>query len=72
MAKQEIEMTKEELMKRLRENQEKIQNEFIDKILDSVEFLLEKANRRDYKATEHEREQFGKIYTIIVNMNNWF
>ena len=65
-------MTKEEIMKRLRESQEQIQNEFIDKILDSVEFLLEKANRKDYEPTEHERQQFGKIYTIITNMNNWF
>lgn len=65
-------MTKEEVVKRLRESQEQIQNEFIDKILDSVEFLLEKANRRDYEPTDHEREQFGKIYTIITNMNNWF
>lgn len=65
-------MTKEEIMKRLRESQEQIQNEFIDKILDSVELLLEKANRRDYEPTEHERQQFGKIYTIITNMNNWF
>ena len=65
-------MTKEEVMRKLRESQEQIQNEFIDKILDSVEFLLEKANRRDYKPTDHEREQFGKIYIIIKNMNNWF
>ena len=65
-------MTKEELKRQLRANQEQIQNEFIDKILDSVEFLLEKANRRDYKPTDYEREQFGKIYTIITNMNNWF
>ena len=65
-------MTKEELLKRLRANQEQIQNEFIDKILDSIEFLLEKANRRDYKPTNHEREQFSKIYNIINNMIRWF
>ena len=72
MAKQEIEITKEEITRQLRANQEKMQNELIDKILDSVEFLLEKANRKDYEPTEHERQQFGKIYTIITNMNNWF
>ena len=65
-------MTKEEIKRQLRENQEKMQNEFIDKILDSVEFLLEKANRRDYKPTDYEREQFGKIYNIINNMVRWF
>ena len=65
-------MTKEEIKRQLRENQEKMQNESIDRILDSVEFLLEKANCRDYKPTDYEREQFGKIYTIITNMNNWF
>ena len=65
-------MTKEDVMKRLRESEEHIQNDFIDKVLDSVQLLLEKANCRDYKPTDHEREQFGKIYTIIVNMSNWF
>ena len=65
-------MTKEDVMKSLRESEEHIQNDFIDKVLDSVQLLLEKANCRDYKPTDHEREQFGKIYTIIVNMSNWF
>ena len=65
-------MTNEDVMKSLRESEEHIQNDFIDKVLDSVQLLLEKANCRDYKPTDHEREQFGKIYTIIVNMSNWF
>lgn len=72
MAKQEIEMTKEEITRQLRANQEKMQNELIDKILDSVELLFENANRRYYESTEHEREQFGKIYNIINNMIRWF
>ena len=65
-------MTKEEIKRQLRKNQKKRQNELIDKILDSVELLFENANRRYYQSTEHEREQFGKIYNIINNMIRWF
>lgn len=72
MAKQEIEMTIEGIKRQLRENQEKMQNELIDRILDDVELLFENANRRYYEQTEHEREQFGKIFNIINNMVRWF
>ena len=62
----------QELLKQIRATQEKTQNEFIDKLYDMVENLCEKANKRDYVATNYEREVFRKIYTIISNMNNWF
>lgn len=65
-------MTKQELQQQLRANQEKMQNDFIDSILEKVELLLEKANRKNYEPTDYEREQFGKIATIIKNMSNWF
>ena len=65
-------MTKEELQKLIRENNEKIQNQFIDKILDDVQFLCEKANRKDYEPTEYERTKFYEIYIIVNNMMKWF
>lgn len=72
MKKEEIEMTKEEIKRQLRANQEKMQNELINKILNDVELLFKNANRRYYEQTEHERKQFGKIYNIIANMVKWF
>lgn len=65
-------MNLQELQQQLRENQEKMQNNFIDGILEKVEILLEKANRKNYAPTDYEREQFRKIATIIKNMSNWF
>lgn len=52
--------------------QELQQNDFINDLLEKVECLLEKANRKNYEPTDYEREQFRKIATIINNMNNWF
>ena len=62
----------QELLKQYRLTKDKLQNEFIDKVFDMVEHLSEKTNRKDYVATDHEREVFRKIYIIITNMNNWF
>lgn len=65
-------MTLEELKQVQKKLQEERQNEFIDKLVDMVECLLEKANKKDYEPTEHERNQFRKIHTIITDMNRWF
>lgn len=62
----------QQLLKQVRENREKTQNLFIDKLFDMVENLCQKANKRDYVPTTHEKDVFKKIYTIIINMNNWF
>ena len=62
----------EELLKAQKELNDKIQNEFIDGLVDKVEILLERANKKGYEPTEHERECFSRIYKIIVNMNQWF
>ena len=62
----------EEAKRALRANEEKIQNEFIDRLVDQVEFLAEKAVRKSYEPTDHEREQFAKIHAIITDMNLWF
>lgn len=65
-------MTKEELEKRMKEQKEKMQNEFIDKLLEQVEWLNEKANRKDYETTTHEQEVLSKICSIVNNMKTWF
>ena len=62
----------EELQKRYRASLDQAQNDFIDKIYNDVEWLCEKANRKNYEPTQHERDTFGQIYTIIANMNKWF
>lgn len=62
----------EQLKQRMKEAQEKIQNDFIDKIYSDIEFLLEKANRSDYEVTQHEKEVFNRICVIINNMKTWF
>lgn len=72
MAKVEMGLTKEELQQRMRELDEKAQNQFIDKIYNDIEWLCEKANRSDYVATEYEMQVFSKIYNIVVNMDKWF
>ena len=51
-------------------NEKDIQNAFMDDLLNKVETLCNKANKRSYEPTDHEREQFGKIVVIINNMNN--
>lgn len=65
-------MTKEEMLALMKVNNEKMQEEFMAKLLDQIELLNEKANKKDYEPTSNEREMFRKIYTIITNMNNWF
>lgn len=65
-------MTKEEILQKLKESQEKMQDEFIDKLLDEVMFLSEKTNKKEYDPTLHEQEQFRKIVNIINNMAKWF
>lgn len=65
-------MTLEEMQKLIKENKAKDQDAFIDKIADEIEWLCEKANHKDYEPTLHERQQFLKIYNIVVNMIKWF
>ena len=64
--------TKEEVLAELKRLRAADQDKFIDEIVDKVEFLNEKANRKDYEPTLHEKQQFERIYTIIINMAKWF
>lgn len=64
--------TKEEILAEMKRIREVEQDKFIDKIVNDVEFLNEKANRKDYEPTLHEKQQFERIHTIVTNMAKWF
>ena len=65
-------MTKEELQQAIRKNQEKMQEQFIDKIYDDISYLCEKASYKSYEPTNYERLIFNKIKNIIDDMSKWF
>ena len=65
-------MTKEELQQAIRRNQEKMQDDYINKIYDELLYLCEKANLKTYEPTAHEKITLGKIQTIINDMCKWF
>ncbi len=65
-------MTKEELQQAIRRNQEKMQDDYIDKIYDEISYLCEKANSKSYETTTHERIIFNEIKNIIDDMSKWF
>ena len=60
------------LEQQIRANKDKMQNEFIDKIFNDLQFLSEIAIKKDYQPTEHEREVFGQIVRIVNGINQWF
>ena len=64
----EIEQMKIELRKLKEENQEN----FMSKLLEMVENLLDKANVKTYEPTTKEKEDFRKIVNIVKNMESWF
>ena len=64
--------TGEEQEQQLLARQEAMQEKAMADILEAVEALNWRANRADYEPTVKEREDFGKIYTIITNMDRWF
>lgn len=65
-------MTKEELNKKLREKEEKFQNEYIDMLYTDISFLCEISMKKTYDPTDYERYIFSKIKVIIDNMSKWF
>lgn len=65
-------MTKELLQQKMKEVKDKMQNDFIDDLFDRVQNLCEKAIKKDYEPTEHERIIFNQIRIIITNMQDWF
>lgn len=70
--KEQKEFTIEELQENFKKNQETLQERFMEKILNDISYLNEKANSKDYIPTEKEREMFRNIVIIVKNMNEWF
>ena len=62
----------EQMQMALRKLREENQEEFMSRLLDTVENLLEKANVKTYEPTTKEKEDFRKIVNIIKNMESWF
>lgn len=62
----------EQMQMALRKLKEESQEEFMSRLLDMVENLLEKANVKTYAPTTKEREDFRKVALIIRNMESWF
>ena len=62
----------EQMQMALRKLKEASQEEFMSRLLDMVENLLEKANVKTYEPTTKEREDFRKVALIIRNMESWF
>lgn len=58
-------LTAENLLQLMRKNEEKMQNEFIDKIYDAVDLFANKVSSSTYQITQHERDTFKKIETLI-------
>lgn len=62
----------EQMQMALRKLKEESQEEFMSKLLEMVENLLDKANVKTYEPTTKEKEDFRKIANIIKNMESWF
>lgn len=64
--------TKEQLMEEIRRLQDENQDKFIDELAERISYLCEKANRKSYEPTIHEKQVFSQIVAIIDNMKEWF
>lgn len=65
-------LSKADLLNEMRVLKEKQQNDFIDKLNNDIDWLIEKAMKKEYQATEHERTIFNNIRQKLENMNKWF
>lgn len=64
--------TFEEMQQELKRLRQKQQDEFIDKLEQQIDWMIEKANDSSYQATDHERVVFNRIRQKLENMNKWF
>ena len=65
-------MTSKEMQNKMREFQEKQQNDFIDSLVEKVELFIETVIKKDYEFTGHERVQFCKIAALVKQIDEWF
>lgn len=65
-------MNIEEMKAYQKKLKEEHQNKYINNLLEMVENLLEKSNKKDYEPTEHEKRTLQQIYNIISDMVKWF
>ena len=65
-------LSKDDLLNEMRALKDKQQNDFIDKLNGDIDWLIEKAMKKEYQATEYERTIFNSIRQKLENMNKWF
>lgn len=65
-------LSKDDLLNEMRALKDKQQNDFIDKLNGDIDWLIEKAMKKDYQPTEYERIIFNSIRQKLENMNMWF
>jgi len=72
MKDQAKELTREELEKQLADSRAKMQNDFIDKVIEDLNILLSRVNRTDYKCTEYEflkiRRELSDLTKSIIEL----
>ena len=66
------ELTKEEMAEEIKKGKDKMQEDFINKILEDVKWLQEKAIKTSYHCTVNEKLAFEEVYKIINGMAKWF
>ncbi len=65
-------LRKDDLLNEMRKLKDKQQNDFIDKLNCDIDWLIEKAMKKEYQPTEYERTTFNNIRQKLENMNKWF
>lgn len=63
-------MTLEEMQQQLKQLQE-VQESYVEDLLQKVQNYAEKTNKREYVATDKEKELFRQILIIVNNINNY-
>lgn len=64
-------MTKEEMLKEIKEHKQKMQLDFVNDLLNLVEYYGGKTIKVDYVPSEEERYKFGKIVHMVNGINKY-
>jgi hypothetical protein len=64
-------MTLEEMQQQLKQLQAEAQESYVEDLLEKVQNYAEKTNKREYVATDKERETFRQILIIVNDINNY-